>query len=80
MLWAGAIALSAALIAFDAWRSGPYKLFWLIPYPNWRLVWAAVVSAFRTKPLLAAALLLVPTLATLATFALVGIRLATLAD
>ena len=79
ILWTGAFALSAALIALDAWRSGPYKFFWLLPYPNWRLVLAAVRGAFRAKPLLATGVLLVPTLAALATFALVGIRLATLA-
>jgi hypothetical protein len=76
ILWTSAITLSLALIALDALLSGPYKFFWLIPYPNLRLLWAAVAGVFRAKPLLATGVLLVPTLAALATIALVGIRLA----
>ena len=38
----------------------PFKFFWLIPYPNWRLVWPSVVTLCREYPLLGAALIGVP--------------------
>jgi hypothetical protein len=60
ILWAGAIALSAALITFDLRLSAPYKFFWLIPYPNLRLMWPVLIGAFREKPLLVTGGLLVP--------------------
>ena len=75
ILWAGTILLSATLIGIDFLRAGPYRFFWLIPYPNWRLVSSALVSAFRAKPLLATAGLLIPALAILATVVLVSARL-----
>ena len=76
VLWTTAVVLSAALIALDVWRSGPYKFFWLIPYPNLRLIWPMVVNAFRAKPLLVTGGLFVPVLAVLGTLALVSARLA----
>jgi hypothetical protein len=72
ILWGGAIALSATLIAFDLRLSAPYKFFWLIPYPNLRLMWPVLIGAFREKPLLVTGGLLAPTLAVLGTFALLG--------
>ena len=78
VLWIAAIAVSAALIAFDVWRARPRKFFWLIPYPNLRLLWPTLVAALRAKPILVTGIFLVPLLAVLATVALVSARLAIL--
>jgi hypothetical protein len=78
ILWAGAMALSVALIMFDLRLSAPYKFFWLVPYQNLRLMWPLLTGAFRERPFLVTGGLLVPALAVLGTFALLGARLAAL--
>lgn len=59
-VWLGALVLEVILLGLQYRR--PFKIFWLIPYPSWRLVWPSVVGLFREYPLLGAALVGVPLL------------------
>jgi formate-dependent nitrite reductase membrane component NrfD len=72
-LWLGAVLLAALLLAIDLQR--PWKFFWLIPYPNPRLLLAAAVGFFRIRPLSATAVVGVPVVAILLTLGLCIARL-----
>lgn len=57
-LWLGAILVAALLLLLDLRQ--PFTFFWLIPYPDWRLVGTGVLELFRVRPLTATAILAIP--------------------
>jgi hypothetical protein len=67
-LWLGAILVAALLLLLDLRR--PFAFFWLVPYPDWRLVWTGVFELFRVRPLTATAILAIPMGALLGTIGL----------
>lgn len=75
ILWGVALAVTAALLWLELHR--PYNFFVLLPYPTWRIwVWWPVIAELcRARPMLAIAVA-IPIVATLASLALCGVRLA----
>jgi len=67
-VWASALVLD--LFLFWLQFRQPVKVFWLIPYPNLRLLWPGVVRLFGDYPLLAFAVVAIPVLTILLTIAL----------
>ena len=68
VVWGTAVLLAFVLLWLDSRE--PYKFFWLIPYPSWR-AWAPVIpELFRTRPLIATAVIAVPVVTMLVTLAL----------
>ena len=77
VVWAAALLLAALLLALESWLSRGQSFLWLAPYPTGaREALALVGTAFRAKPLVVSAVVLVPTMAILASLALIGARLA----
>jgi hypothetical protein len=72
IVWLAAVLLSAMLLRLDTRR--PYKFFWLIPYPDWRLVTPAVVQIFRMRPLSATAVIGIPVAALIISLALCAVH------
>ena len=58
IVWAAAFVVDAVLFAWQFRR--PLKVFWLIPSPDWRLIWPSVAPLFRDYPVLGLALVVVP--------------------
>ena len=62
------MSLAVLLLWLDS--RDPYKFFWLIPYPSWRAWGPVVLELFRTRPLVATAVIAIPSVAIMATLAL----------
>ena len=65
-MWLIALAVEAVLI-YLTFHGEKKQFFWLIPYPNWRVVGASTIALFHDYPLIAWALLSVPLLTFLLT-------------
>ena len=78
LFWLGAVALAALLVGLGSlsWPRGPWKFFWLLPYPSrWEVAWHLVRAAFTQRPLEATGLIAVPLLATATTVVWIMARL-----
>jgi hypothetical protein len=72
-VWVTAIGLAWLLLKLDGWFAGSDDFYWLVPMPGdlaagARLLW----EGLRTRPLTVSAVILVPTLAILASAGLVA--------
>jgi hypothetical protein len=76
-VWSAAVVLALLLLLLDGWFVRPMRFYWLIPYPAGISGWLTLVwGAFRARPLTASAVLLIPTLAALATLVALAARVA----
>ena len=57
-VWATALVLEVVLFSLQARR--PFEVFWLLPYPNWRMLWPSLVALTRAHPLFALSVVVVP--------------------
>jgi hypothetical protein len=71
VVWATVLIGAVLLLLLDSWLGKPSEFVWLIPMPTWRnirILPAVAADLFRTRPLVAFALVGVPLVGLLAEF------------